>query len=220
MSPAIKPSCVICAWRQSCKKQFSVIDPSHCPDFTLDVTVKDYPGKKGVKVLIQGAPGTGKTTLVERLITRLKDVRPGGFFTREIREKGDRTGFRIITIDKQEGVLAHVDIKGGLKVGRYAVNLEDLENVGVASIMRALKEDDLLIIDEIGKMELLSGHFKEVVLMALDSEKQLVATIALEGPPFVEEIKGRADVHLLTITKANRDEILEETLRHIEGDIP
>lgn len=220
MSPTIKPSCVICAWRQDCKKQFSIMDPSHCPDFTLDLTVKDYPGKKGVKVLIQGAPGTGKTTLVERLITRLKGVRPGGFFTREIREKGERTGFRIITVDKQEGVLAHVDIKGGLKVGRYTVNLEDLENVGVASIIRALKEDDLLLIDEIGKMELLSGHFMEVVQMALDSEKPLVATIGVDGPPFAEELKGRTDVHLLTLTKSNRDEILEETLRHLEGDIP
>jgi nucleoside-triphosphatase len=218
MSRGIKPSCVICAWRASCQKQFSMLDPSHCPDFTRDVTVKDYPEKKGVKVLIQGEPGTGKTTLVERLMTRLKDVKAGGFITREIREKGDRKGFRIITVDKQEGVLAHVDIKGGLKVGKYAVNLEDLENVGVASIIRALNEDDLVIIDEIGKMELLSGHFREVVLMALDSAKPLVATIASDGPPFVEEVKARGDVHLLTLTNKNRDEILEETLRHLEGE--
>jgi nucleoside-triphosphatase len=219
MSSGIKPSCVICAWRASCQKQFSMLDPSHCPDFTRDVTVKDYPEKKGVKVLIQGEPGTGKTTLVERLITKLKGVRVGGFLTREIREKGDRKGFRLITVDKQEGVLAHVDIRGGLKIGKYTVNLEDLENIGVASVIRALKEDDLVLIDEVGKMELLSGHFMEVVLMALDSAKPLVATISMDGPPFVEEVKGRGDVHLLTLTKANRDEILEEALRHLEGDI-
>src|SRR5512143_2930794 len=145
MPREIKPSCVICAWRGECKKQFSMVDPSHCPDFTLDVSIKNYPGRKGVKVLVSGMPGCGKTTLVERLLVRLKDVKAGGFFTREIREKGERKGFRIITLDKREGVLAHVDMKGGLKVGRYVVNLEDLETVGVDSITRALRDCDLVV---------------------------------------------------------------------------
>lgn len=214
----IKPSCVICAWRAGCNKQFSITDPSHCPEFTLDVTVKDYPGKKGVKVLIEGGPGTGKTTLVERVVTRLcKEMRLGGFFTREIREKGSRKGFKIITLDKKEGVLAHEDISGHLKVGRYVVNLDDLEGVGVASIERAIKEDDVVVIDEIGKMELMSGHFREVVEMALDSEKPVVATIPSDGPQFVGEIKAIPGVHLITLTQANRDGLLEEVVKLLHG---
>jgi len=220
MPGGIKPSCVICAWKESCNKQFSMADPSRCADFTRDVAVKDYPGKKGVKVLVQGMPGTGKTTLVERLITRLKGLRAGGFFTREIREHGGRKGFRIITLDKREGVLAHVDMPGSHKVGGYTVNLEDLEAVGVDAIRRALTGDEIVVIDEIGKMELISPRFREMVEVALEGEKPLVATVAMEGPPFLDEIKHRKDVHLLTLTKANRAEILDEVIRHIEGEIP
>lgn len=218
MPLSIKPSCVICAWRGDCKKQFRIENPSHCPDFTLDVTVKDYPGKKGAKVLIEGAPGTGKTTLIERLITKLgRDKRLGGFFTREIREKGERTGFKIITVDKQEGVLAHEGLKGGLKVGKYTVNLEDLEKIGVSSIGRALKEDDVIIVDEIGKMELMSPRFSEMIDIALNSEKPFIATVALEGPKFIDDIKSRDGVRLLTLTPKNRDELIEEVIRLLEG---
>jgi len=215
-----RASCVICAWREACKKQFSMADPSHCPDFARDLSIKDYPGKKGVKILVQGAPGTGKTTLIERLVTKLNDRKTGGFFTREMREKGERVGFRIVTLDKREGVLAHRDLHGGLKVGKYTVNLEDLENVAVDSIIMALREDDLILIDEIGKMELFSNHFKEIVEAAINHEKPLVATVALDGPPFTEEIKSLPGVHLLTLTAANRDELLEEVMAHLRGDIP
>lgn len=211
MTSGIKPSCVICAWRATCNKQFSIADPSHCPEYTQDVTVKDFPGKKGPKILIQGAPGVGKTTLVERLVTRLyKEKRLGGFFTREIREGGDRKGFRIITLDKREGVLAHVSFSGGLKVGKYAVDVEALERVGVASVERAIKEDEVVVIDEIGKMELMSGRFRDVVDIALGGENALVATVPAEGTPYVDEVKRRPDVCLLSLTRENRDELLEE----------
>lgn len=214
----IKPSCVICAWRQTCNKQFSIVDPSRCPEFSLDVTIKDIPGKKGIKALIEGLPGTGKTTLVERVLTRLKDRKAEGFLTREIRQGGERKGFKIITLDSQEGVLAHEDQHGDLKVGRYAVNLEALEKVGVASIERGLKEGGLIVIDEIGKMELFSNRFREMVEIALNSENQVLATVPAEGPPFVEEIKARKDVLLMRLTPGNRDEMLEEVVRHLEED--
>ena len=216
----IKPSCVLCAWRRDCKKQYSMADPSRCQDFTQDVLIKDYPGKKGVKVLISGLPGCGKTTLVERLMVRLKDVKAGGFVTREIREKGERKGFRIITLDKREGVLAHVDIKGGLKVGRYAVNLEDLERVGVDSVVRALKDCDLVVIDEVGKMELMSDRFREVVEIAARGDKALVATVPSEGVPFVEEMKRMPGMHVIMLTEKNRDGAVDEVARHLSGDIP
>ena len=46
-------------------------------------------------------------------------------------------------------------------MGRYGVNINDLENIGARSLEQALKNDDLIIIDEIGKMEVFSEEFKE-----------------------------------------------------------
>jgi len=213
MPLGIKPSCVICAWRTGCKKQFSITDPSRCPDFSPDVSVKDLPGRKGAKVLVEGPPGCGKTTLTERLITRLgRDRRVGGFFTREIREHGGRVGFRVISVDKQEGVLAHEKMEGAHKVGRYTVNMQALEEVGVSSVERALREDDVIVIDEIGKMELFSRRFREMVEIALAGEKPLFATVARQGPPFLDEIKRRQGVRLLALTPSNLDEVLEQAV--------
>ena len=103
-------------------------------------------------ILITGPPRCGKSTLIERLVRGLKGPMTG-FFTREIREGDRRVGFSIPTIDGQEGVLAHTRIKGRVRVGRYGVNLADIEQVAVPAMMPTTA-DEWVVIDEIGKMEL------------------------------------------------------------------
>lgn len=205
-----RQTCVICAWRESCQKKYSIVDPNMCQDFSRDVSIKELPGGGAVKIIIEGAPGCGKSTLVERLLMKLSDIRAGGFYTREIRKSGERVGFRIITVDKIEGVLAHVDRAGMYMVGRYGVNIEDIEKVAVPSLKRAVTDDELIVIDEIGRMELCSKRFQEMVEIALDSGKPVVATVPSEGTPFVEEIKKRKDVRVIHMDLANRDDILEQ----------
>ncbi|HEX9859701.1 MAG TPA: NTPase, partial [Nitrospirota bacterium] len=154
-----------------------------------------------------------KSTLIERLLTKLSDVRAGGFYTREMRKDGARAGFKIVTVDKMEGVLAHVDSAGRVMAGKYSINLEAIDTVAVPAIERAVMHDDLIVIDEIGKMELHSKRFCEMVNIALDSDKPLVATVPSAGPPFVEDIKKRHDVRVVHLDIKNRDEVLEQAAR-------
>ena len=159
-------------------------------------------------ILICGPPGVGKTTLIKKILENI-NLRAGGFYTEEIKENNRRVGFKIISLDNQEGILAHISIKGAKRVGRYGVNIYDLENIGVKSLSQALRDDELIIIDEIGKMEVFSEKFKEKVLDCLNSKKIVLATISIGGDKFISNIKRRDDIILFEITKENRNKLIE-----------
>jgi nucleoside-triphosphatase len=163
-----------------------------------------------MKILITGRPGVGKTTLIKKLSRLLQNA--GGFYTEEMREDGKRIGFKIITLDGEEGILARTDLPSPYRVGKYYVNLKDLEEIGVRSLERAFQEKDLIIVDEIGKMELLSRKFREVVEKIFDSEKDVVATIKKSSDPFVEKTKNRNDVVIFELNEKNRNSLLNEIL--------
>lgn len=165
-------------------------------------------------ILICGSPGVGKTTLIKKILENL-NLKSGGFHTEEIKEKGNRVGFKIISLDNQEGILAHISIRGTKRVGRYGVNIYDLENIGVKSLYRAFKNDDLIIIDEIGKMEIFSDKFKDKVLDCLNSEKFVLATIGIGGDKFISQIKERDDVIIFKMNRENRDELMDKVLHLI-----
>jgi len=162
-------------------------------------------------LLLTGKPGTGKTALIKEAIARIK-VGGGGFYTEEIRAGGIRQGFKIITLDGQEAVLAHVNISSPYRISKYKVDMDSLNRVGISALRKALKESDLIVIDEIGKMELLSPQFREVVTQAIGSGKKVLGTIMLNPPPFADEIKRRPQVRTLLVTRDNRNEVLGEIL--------
>jgi nucleoside-triphosphatase len=159
-------------------------------------------------LLITGAPGSGKTTLVMRIIERLRGFRIAGFYTEEIRTAGTRKGFEIADIGGSRTLLAHVDISGGPTVGKYGVDVAGFE----AYLERRFflsPERDLIVIDEIGRMECLSPKFTGLITDLLDAPVRVAATIALQGAGIIDRIKKRPDVSLYTITRANRDDLVD-----------
>jgi len=162
-------------------------------------------------LLLTGKPGTGKTALIKEALARTK-VKGGGFYTEEIRTGGIRQGFRIVTIDGQEAILAHVGISSPYQVSKYRVDTDTLNRVGVSALRRALKEADLIVIDEIGKMELLSPWFREAVTQAINSGKKVLGTIMLNPHPFADEIKRYPEVETLLVTRDNRTEVMRKVL--------
>jgi nucleoside-triphosphatase len=133
-------------------------------------------------------------------------AKAGGFYTGEIREAGRRTGFRLVTLDGPAGILAGLNISSPYRVGRYGVHLSNLEELGVEALWRAIQNPEVMVvvIDEIGKMELFSTAFRQAVLAGLDSPKAVIGTITLARPPWVDALKARPDVTLLEVTPANR----------------
>ena len=165
-------------------------------------------------LLITGFPGLGKTTLIEKLSEALTYLHPVGFYTEEIREGGERKGFELVNLEGKRGVLSHVDIKSPYRVGQYKVDISGFEDF-LDGISFFDPSSGLIMIDEIGKMECLSDKFKKILIEILDSEKWVIATIALKGSGLITEVKQRQDVKLFEITKGNRNSLLSEILGEI-----
>lgn len=167
-------------------------------------------------ILITGRPRVGKTTLIKHAAGIL-GARAGGFYTEEIKGEGvrGREGFRIITLDGKEGILAKVGYRSRYNVGLYGVNLEDLEEIGVVAIRDAIKNKEWVIVDEIGKMEEFSPKFKDAVLEALGSTKNFLATVRDKDSPYTAGIKNRSDVRIVRLTVPDRDRTCEEIKKMI-----
>ncbi len=165
-------------------------------------------------ILITGIPGSGKTTLIKKISEELKDYHPVGFFTTEIREEGIRKGFELVSLNGRSGILSHVEIKSPYRVGKYKVDVRGFEDF-LDSIPFLGSETNLIIIDEIGKMECLSDKFKNLVRQIFDSDKLLIATIAFKSSGFIAELKSRGDVKLFDMTHGNRDSLLPEILKAV-----
>ncbi|MBE0416114.1 MAG: NTPase [Dehalococcoidia bacterium] len=165
--------------------------------------------------LLTGDPGVGKTTIIKQALNKVQ-ARAGGFFTEEIRAGRVRQGFRIVTLDGHSAILAHIDIKSPYRVSKYGVDIESLDKVGVAAIREAIKKCDLVVIDEIGKMELFSPYFKEAVLEAINSEKRVLGTIMRTSHPWADEIKRHPNVALISLTKANQEQVLGQVLEWLK----
>lgn len=157
--------------------------------------------------LVTGQPGCGKTTLIRQVVTGMH-LRAAGFYTEDLRHGGVREGFRIVTLDGEMGLLAAAGHPGPVQVSKYGVDVQELERIGVAAVRRALERGHVIVVDEIGRMQLFSRAFRQLVLEAVRCEHPLLGTVMLGRNAYADRIKGHRNVEVLTLTPENRQEIL------------
>lgn len=161
-------------------------------------------------ILITGPPRCGKSTLIEKVVNRIESL-VTGFFTLEIRKEGRRAGFSINTLDGRQGILAHENIMSQIRVGKYGVNLKDIDSIAVPAMVPATRQE-IVVIDEICKMECFSSLFKETLIEVLSLPNWVIGSIAQRGDLFIQRIKEREDVMVISMTTQNRDNLVDQIL--------
>jgi nucleoside-triphosphatase THEP1 len=168
------------------------------------------------KFLVSGVPGCGKTTLMEKLIAE-SEMTACGFVTREIREDGRRVGFMILGLSGREETLAHVSVESGYRVGKYRVDVAALERTIESEFSNDRSE--LVVIDEIGKMELFSQQFQSLINRLWRSDRPVVATIMSAPNAFCDRIKADMNSVVFELKRDNRDDVYTR-LRNFTESLP
>ncbi len=159
-------------------------------------------------LLLTGKPGSGKTTIIRKVLDGTQ-VRAGGFITEEMREKSIRTGFQIETLDGKRAVLAKREAHDTLpRIGSYAVDTSVMADIGVPALREAGESADLVVIDEIGKMEMLCPAFVRELHRIAAFETPVLGTILMSHHPEGDRIKGLPFVTILKVTIETRDDTL------------
>ncbi|MFK0256236.1 nucleoside-triphosphatase [Streptomyces sp. NPDC090445] len=160
------------------------------------------------RILLEGRPGSGKTTALRRLAALLPARAATGFTTQEIRQSGHRVGFALETLAGRREVLAHVDLPGPPRVGKYGVDLNVMERLALPSLRPAATGEatgQLVLIDELGRMELACTAFRDAVTTLFTADIDVVATVHAHRDPFTDALKQRTDIEVIHLTPANRD---------------
>jgi nucleoside-triphosphatase len=166
-------------------------------------------------LLLTGAPGCGKTTLIRSVLAQLH-CPAGGFYTQEVRQNGVRRGFEVVVLDGRRGRLAEVGLAAKFRVGKYGLDLSFLEQVAIPGLYAAAQVGRLVVVDEIGPMECLSASFRQAVLDLLSGSSDLLGTIVQRSHPFADQVKKHPQVEIIEVRLDNREALIEWLCHRLE----
>ena len=176
-----------------------------------------------VKIGLTGLPGSGKTSTLLKLVEMLEEEGKtvGGMVTEPIVENGRRKGLRIYNkMTGESGTLAHVDIESRYMYEKFGVDLTVLASIGVKALADAEEKADVIIVDEVGKLEVESEKFVDEVKNVLDLDKPVILTLHKKSRnPLLQDIRKRDDIRILEVTPINRNLLPYKVMKLMKGQL-
>lgn len=177
------------------------------------------------KLLLTGRPGVGKSTIIRNVLRELARLTSppaiGGFITDEIRERQHRLGFRVTAIDTgATAELARFGLESPFRVGHYGVALAAMEEVAIPALRRAQAAAELIVVDEIGRMECFAPDFLVEVIACLAGPRPVLGVLSEHRLPFLDALRDREDVELVPVTDRNRGVLTESLVARLLARLP
>lgn len=171
-------------------------------------------------ILLTAPPRTGKSTAIKKIVNMLGPGNCGGFYTEEIRQNDERVGFKIISLNGEEGILAHISFDSDYKISRYGVDLAVFEKICLKELSRAISSEKIkyIIIDEIGPMQLFSDEYKKILLQMLSINKPIIGTVFFTSHEWLDGFKKNKEVNMIEINEKNRNQVPIDIVTTILND--
>ena len=162
-------------------------------------------------LFLTGKRHVGKTTLIREVISSWKGP-VGGFMVERRRYPDGAFAFDIVDIMTFE----RASIASSYDGNCWLAQPGGFDSVGVRSIVGALANATLIVMDELGFFELEAKRFQEAVFDALSGKVPVLGVLKADLNPFISAVKERPDVLLIEVTRANREEIRRDLRRWVE----
>lgn len=166
--------------------------------------------------LLTGKPRAGKSTAIKKIFQKVGLEYFGGFYTEEIRNLTNRTGFNCVTLNGEAICIANVDSDSSIRIGRYGIDVEAFENIAIKSVQLSIETKRITVIDEIGFMQMLSAPFEKMIHEVISgSQHIIIGTICVDSHPSIDKIKKLPGIKLYHLNEENRELITETVANDI-----
>ncbi len=159
-----------------------------------------------MNIFLTGPVQIGKSTVLRRFLSANPALRPGGFATKNVPSAADGSVREVYILPPvwTEADLLPSRVAARCADGVWERRPEVFDEVGTA-LLAAPGPFDLLLMDELGRLELGAAAFRAAVLSALDGPVPVLGVVKPERNPFLDAVRAHPQTLVLEVTAENRD---------------
>lgn len=163
-------------------------------------------------IFLTGEKQVGKSTLWSKVLER-SGMKPGGFQTLEYLVNGTFRGYRLHGLGRTPAALGNdVPVSVFLRRKLHLAVPGSFDIFGAELLRLALEDGGFILMDELGIFERDAAAFRQAVVDCLNGDCHVLGVLQKADDPYLEEILNRPDVLVFTVTKENRNDLVQPLL--------